>query len=463
MAPPNKKWDFSGYATKFNIKCADGRTILQDAFKHQDGAVVPLVYQHLSSEIGNVMGHAILEARELGMYAYCFLNSGKTASDAKITIEHGDINALSIFANQLRQNGGDVIHGMIRELSVVFAGSNPGAVIDNISISHADGSETVIESEVLIFSDSQIDLPCSDVSDPVLEHSDTETVVEPVLEHAAGSEKTLQEIFDTFNEEQRTVVFVMIAEAIDSAGQADPVTHSDNGEMEVMKTNVFDQSATGEATKTAAASTTLTHAQFGDILANAQRIGSLKEAFLLHTATYGIENIDYLFPDPQTLTNTPSMIQRDMAWVSSVLGGAQNRPFSRIKTVVADITADEARARGYVKASLKKEEVIKLLKRVTTPTTIYKKQKLDRDDIIDITDLDVVSWMKSEMRVMLDEERARAALISDGRAADSEDKVNEECIRPIYKDDDMFVHRVSIAHDAAVKDMVKSIIRSRKS
>lgn len=453
-----KKFDFSGYATKIDLKCSDGRIIRKDAFKHHDGQTVPLVWQHVHSDPLNVLGHAVLENKEDGVYAYCKFNDTDSGKNAKKLVEHGDITALSIHANQLKQKGNDVLHGMIREVSLVLAGANPGALIDNLSIQHGDGSYETDDTEAIIYTGEKLSLT-------EIEHAAKEDGKD------SGAAKTVKDVFDTLNEEQKEVVYAMIAHAIegDEMSQGDEegedfeeekddkknIEHSEKG-GKIMKKNVFDKKDEGDEKKN-----TLTHTQLQTILTDAQKCGSLKEAFLSHVQTYGIENIDYLFPDAKSVTPTPDFIKREMGWVPGVISGTTHTPFSRIKSMAADITADEARALGYVKGSLKKEEVIGLLKRITGPTTVYKKQKLDRDDIIDITDLDVVAWLKAEMRMMLDEELARAVLIGDGRDAESEDKIKEDCIRPISKDEDMYAHKVAIASDADASDMIDDIIRAR--
>jgi hypothetical protein len=458
-----KKFDFSGYATKVDLKCSDGRVIRKDAFKHQDGRVVPLVWQHLSKQPSNVLGHALLQNRSDGVYVYCSFNETDPGKNAKMLVEHGDITSLSIHANDLQQKGSDVLHGRILEVSLVYAGANPGAFIDDISIKHGDGTYEDVPGEAIIFSGEELSL--SDITHAVSN---------------ASSEKTVQDVFDTLSEEQKTVVYAMLGAALEEGSMSQSATdgegekkeepeeakeegkvedkeelnHSTEGGTE-MKTNVFDN-------KEEVKKNTLTHGQVQTILTTAQKCGSLKEAVLTHAVEYGIENIDFLFPDHKTVTPTPEMIAREMAWVSMVLAGVSPKPFSRIKSMAADITAEEARAKGYVKGNLKKEEIISLLRRTTGPTTIYKKQKLDRDDIIDITDLDVVAWLKAEMRVMLDEERARAIMIGDGRDAESEDKINEECIRPIYTDDEMYAPKVLLESTATPSDIVDEIVRARK-
>lgn len=444
-----KKFDFSGYATKVDLKCADGRVIRKDAFKHNDGETVPLVWQHMHNDPNNVLGHALLENREDGVYAYCLFNDSEAGKQAKLLVQHGDINALSIHANQLQQKGSNVLHGQIREVSLVLAGANPGARIDNVEIRHTDGTYDTDDSEAIIYTGEDLSL-----EDVEFEHADSE------------DGKTMKDVFDTLNEEQKNVVYAMIAHALggneeeieQSADEddEDTINHSNKGGKGTMKKNVFDSKDDGKEKKNV-----LTHSQIQAIFADAKKCGSLKEAFLEHAGTYGIDNIDILFPDAQTITNSPDFIKRETEWVAGVLSGTRHTPFSRIKSVTADITADEARAKGYITGNEKTEEVFGLLKRETTPTTIYKKQKLDRDDIIDITDLDVVAWLKAEMRVMLDEELARAVLIGDGRDVLSPDKINESKIRPIYKDDDLYAHKVLIDADADTLDIMDEIVRAR--
>lgn len=443
------KFDFSGYATKNDLKCSDGRTIRKDAFKNNDGETVPLVWQHLHNEPGNVLGHAVLENREDGVYAYCKFNDTEAGKNSKLLVSHGDIKSLSIFANKLKQQGENVIHGAIREVSLVLSGANPGALIDNLSIAHSDGTSTDIDDEAIIYTGVKLSLD-------ELEHAEKQEKTD----ESQNSSKTVQDVFDTLNEEQKDVVYAMLAQALDVEGDDEDdedMEHSNNGGgQEDMKKNIFDGSENTTGTNV------LTHSQLQEILVNAKECGSLKEAVLFHAGSYGIDNIDLLFPDAKTLTNTPDFISRKMGWVPGVINGTHHSPFSRIKTVHADITADEARAKGYVTGAKKNDEVFNLLQRVTTPQTIYKKQKLDRDDMIDITDMDVVAWLKMEMRMMLDEELARAVLIGDGRAAGSPDKIKELNIRPIYKDDDMYAHKVLIPADAETEDIVETIIRSRK-
>jgi hypothetical protein len=438
-------YDFSGYATRNDLKCTDGRVIRKDAFKANDGERVPLVWQHGHKEPSNVLGHAILENREDGVYAYGVFNDTEAGKNTKILVQHGDIKALSIYANKLVQKGADVVHGVIREVSLVMTGANPGAFIDNVVVVHADGSDMEPEDEAVIYTGLELTL------EPV-KHEEAEE----------DSGETVEDVFNTLSEKQKNVVYAMIAQIVadDSVKMEDDssdedLTHSDEEGENLMKNNVFD----GSSDKPRAS---LTHEQFKTILADAQKLGSFKEAFLMHAGTYGIDNIDYLFPDAKAVRPTPDMIKRETDWVADVIGAAHHSPFSRIKSLAADITVETARALGYVTGNLKKEEVFGLLRRITTPTTVYKKQKLDRDDIVDITDMDVVAWLKAEMRVMLDEELARAVLISDGRDVASEDKINEANIRPIWTDDDMYAHHITMDLGSTTLDIIDEIVRARK-
>lgn len=423
------KYDFSGYATKNDLKCSDGRVIRKDAFKGCDGKTVPLVWQHMHDDPSNILGHALLENREDGVYAYCKLNDTEAGKNVKALVQHGDIRSLSIFANQLRQNVNDVVHGVIREVSTVLTGANPGAMIDNVSFAHGDGTFGESETEAIIRADEQISTEEVDH----IEHAD---------KGSDGGDKTVGEIFDSMTEEQKNVVYYMMSQ-IDGGS----VEHSDEG-GKVMKHNVFEGS--GEGANTTA---TLTHAEFLKINEQAKKMGSLKQAFMAHKAEmadgtpgvdYGITNIELLFPDYRNVRNEPDMIKRDDAWVAGVIAGTNKTPFARIRTMTVDVTEDAARARGYKKGHLKKEEVIKMAKRVTGPTTIYKKQRLDRDDIIDITDMDIVSYLKAEMQMMLREELARAILIGDGRDISSDDKIDEQCIRPIAKEEELYAFHLEV-------------------
>lgn len=447
------KYDFSGWATRNNLKCSDGRVIMKDAFKGNDGQTVPLVWNHSHNDPLNVLGHALLENRPEGVYAYGIFNDTQAGQEAKKLVEHGDVNQLSIYANQLKQQKSNVIHGNIRELSLVLAGANPGAYIDTI-ISHSDD----VDEEAIIFTGEDISLSHAE---------DTEKEEKPVAETktetaAKGGEKTIKDVFDTLNEEQKTAVYAIIGEIVDEAGLNEEDS-TEEGDDENMKHNVFDQDDDRREN-------VLSHSDMETILKDAKRCGSLRdsvESFLSH-ADYGIDQIDYLFPDAKNVTATPQFIQRDMSWVSKVMNGFHHTPFSRIKSIYADITEDEARAKGYIKGKMKKEEVFSLLKRTTTPQTVYKKQKLDRDDVIDITDFDVVAWLKSEMRIMLDEEIARAALIGDGRLSSDDDKINETNIRPIWKDEDLYTIKVAVdgdtktTSDDRAKEFIRMAIKARK-
>ena len=484
MGKQKKTYDFSGYATKVGIKCSDGRTILQDAFAHCDGKKVPLVYQHLHNDPKNVLGHAVLENRPDGVYAYCSLNNTEAGKTAKALVQHGDISALSIYANSLVQKSSNVIHGVIREVSLVLSGANPEAYIDNLAFEHSDGSITTDESEAFIcvgaIIHDGIEIP---------EVSDNQDSSEESISHADDKkdpedQKTVGDVFDTLNEEQKTVVYTMIAHALetqdgeDEDEEKEDVKHSNIKGDETMKKNIFDKDSA--ATEVRGLSRADLRAIFNDAR---QSQSTLKNAFLAHgyesisdaladyehqdevlahAATYGIDNIGYLFPDARTTTNTPQFIKRDTEWVSKVFGAAKHVPFSRIKTVLADITADEARARGYIKGNEKADEVITLLKRTTDPQTVYKKQKLDRDDIIDITDFDVVVWLRMEMRMMLEEEIARAQLVGDGRLSSSDDKIKEDKIRPIATDDAIYTIEIQIPETATTAQMIDEIIKGRK-
>ena len=445
-----ERFDFSGWATRNNLKCSDGRTIRKDAFKDNNGQKVPLVWNHQHNEPFNVLGHALLENREEGVYAYCAFNDTEAGQNAKRLVEHGDVSALSIYANQLKQHGGDVIHGSIREVSLVLAGANPGAFIDSI-ICHGEESE----EEAIIYTGEDI----------YLSHADNEEMKEekPMEDTKKVENKTVKDVFDTLTEEQKTVVYALIGQALEDAGKTDENDEYDDEEDNNMKHNVFDQDEMMQGN-------VLSHSDMEEIFSDAKRTGSLKESFLAHAeGTYGIDAIDTLFPEPKSMNTPPDFIKRDTNWVAGVINGVHHTPFSRIKSMFANITEDEARAKGYIKGKLKKEEVFTLLKRTTTPTTIYKKQKLDRDDIIDITDFDVVAWIKSEMRMMLDEEIARAILVGDGRLTSDDDHINEANIRPIWKDDDLYTIKTKITVGASATDddkakaVIKAAVKSRKN
>ena len=438
------KYDFSGWATKNNLKCSDGRTILRDAFKHNDGQTVPLVWNHQHNDPLNVLGHALLENRESGVYAYCKFNETEAGKNAKMLVEHGDVTALSIYANQLKQKGGNVEHGVIREVSLVLAGANPGAFIDSI-LRHGESSD----EEGVIYTGEQIEL------------AHAEEKKEEEKEVADNKERTVQDVVDSMTEEQRNVMYALIGQALEGAD----VKHSDeneNGGEDEMKHNVFEHENNQGAN-----SNELTHAEMEVILRDAKRYGSLKESCLQH----GIEHIDepgYLFPEFKNLNREPDFVGRDMGWVGKVMSGVHRTPFSRIKSLQADIREEDARALGYMKGNLKKEEVFTLLKRTTDPQTVYKKQKLHRDDVLDITDFDVVAFVKKEMRMMLEEEIARAILVGDGRLPDSDDKIMDTHIRSIANEEALYAihHNVKVEDksdvEAKAKAMIRESLRARK-
>ena len=441
-----EKYDFSGWVTKNNLKCSDGRTIMKDAFKHNDGKKVPLVWNHQHNDPNEVLGYVLLHNQDEGVYGYGTFNDTESGQTAKLLVQHGDVNALSIYANQLKQSMSNVTHGNIREVSLVLAGANPGAYIDSI-IMHGEESE----DEAIIYSGENIELCHADYDNQNNEEKSKKE------KNDMDNEKTVADVFNTLTEEQKTVVYALIGQALEDDEKYDE--EDDEGGNKEMKHNVFDNENENQEN-------TLTHDAMNTIIADGKRYGSLKESFLAHAQEYGIENIDWLFPEAKTLNNPPEFIKRDTGWVSGVMSAVSHTPFSRIKSAFADITEDEARAKGYMKGKLKKEEVFSLLKRTTTPTTIYKKQKLDRDDVIDITDFDVVSWLKAEMRMMLDEEIARAILVGDGRLASSDDKINESNIRPIWKDEELYTIRTYVTkgttNDETIKAFIRAAIKARK-
>lgn len=449
----DKNFDFCGWATRNDLKCSDGRVIRRDAFKHNDGQKVPMVWNHQHNDPNEVLGHALLENREEGVYAYCKFNDTESGKTAKLLVQHGDVNALSIYANQLEQQGPNVMHGNIRELSLVLAGANPGAFIESI-IKHGEESD----EEGIIYTGENITLSHAD--DESKEEKKDESKEEKKDESEPEDKKTIEDVLKTLNEEQKDAVYAIVAQAI-SHSDSDNENEEDE-EDTTMKHNLFDKETKQEEN-------VLSHDAMETIIADGKRYGSLKESFLAHAEEYGIKEIETLFPEPKSLNNPPEFIKREMGWVQKVMSGVHHTPFSRIKSSFADITEDDARAKGYIKGKLKKEEVFSLLKRTTTPTTIYKKQKLDRDDVIDITDFDVVAWLKSEMRMMLDEEIARAILVGDGRLSSSDDKINEQNIRPIWKDEDLFNIKATIEVDASAtpdqkaKAAIRAIIKSRKN
>lgn len=464
--------DFSGWATRNDLKCSDGRVIRRDAFKHDDGIKVPLVWNHQHNDPRNVLGHAWLENRPEGVYTYGFFNDSESGEIGKILVKHGDICALSIYANQLQQRGCDVLHGEIREVSLVHAGANPGAFIDSM-LKHGEDSD----DEAIIYTGMPLYLSHSDAdkqedkADDGEKKETSEKKDEPEKKTDSDEEKTVADVINSMTEEQKNVMYAMIGQAMDDQGESDPESEDNNdddskGGTNTMKHNVFDKDDRQKEnvlvhSDGSEASSEEISTIFGDI----KRYGSLKDSVLAH----GIDNVDYLFPDAQTLANTPEFIQRDTGWVKKVMSGVHHTPFSRIKSIFADITEDDARAKGYFKGKLKKEEVFGLLKRTTTPTTVYKKQKMDRDDVVDITDFDVVAWLKSEMRMMLDEELARAYLIGDGRLASSDDKINEQNIRPILKDEELYTIQATVSvqssatEDDKAREFIRTAIKARKN
>lgn len=448
-----EKYDFSGWATKNNIRCSDGRTIKPDAFAEQDGSTVPLVWNHNHVDADNVLGHAILENRGQGVYAYCYLNNTEQGNNARELVSHGDICALSIFANQLKQNGGDVIHGAIREVSLVLAGANPGAKIENV-MSHGENCD----DEAIIYNNNDaLDLQHSEEDKKMEEKKE-----EPKIEE----EKTVKDVIDSMTEEQKNVMYALIGEAIEQT-KAEKAKES-NEEEKDMKHNAFEKENENEQE-------TLSHSELNALIKEAKDNGkSLKNTFLAHGVDnteyleHSITNVGNLFPEAQLVDKVPALVSRDMDWVSNVMGAVKHTPFSRVKSTYANITGDEARAKGYVKGKQKVEEVIAALKRTTDPQTVYKLQKMDRDDVIDITDFDVVAWIKGEMRIMLNEELARAILIGDGRESSSNDKINPLHIRPVLGDEATYTIKRSLVRaenetdEAFAKDFIHDVIRSRK-
>ena len=515
----DRPYDISGWATMCNIKCSDGRTIRPNAFIDNDGEEVPMVYQHCHTDPENILGHALLENRDKGVYCYCWFNDNSKAQAAKNAVANGDIKQFSIYANQLVQRGNDVIHGSIKEVSLVLTGANKGARIENLNFAHSDGTYDTDDEEAKIYTADQ----------EILVHSDEDD--EDMEENDMAKNINVQEILDGMSEEQLAVVNALYEQgqldALESVGydedaeddeeevedeldddeyededdedeldddeyededdeeddedeiddeyeddEEDPedyyeeemdedmaVAHSGIGGYDPMKRNVFDGSMEEVV------GNELTHSEIQTIFDDAKRLGSMRDSVLAHAQDYGIEQIDYLFPDARNIDNVPGFIQRDQGWVSKVMQGTRHTPFSRIKTIFADITEDEARAKGYIKGNRKVNEVFTLLKRTTDPQTIYKKQKLDRDDVVDITDFDVVAWLKTEMRMMLDEEIARAILIGDGRQTSSDDKISESHVRSVFRDDDLYVVRKelkSVAGEDKAKTLIKTVRRSWK-
>lgn len=482
MAQP--KYDFSGWVTVNDLECADGRVIMQNAFIEDDGVEVPLVWNHQHGDISNVLGKCLLKNESRGVRGYGSFNDTERGRTAKQVLENGDIVSLSICANQLKQKGANVLHGKIREVSLVLAGANPGALIENVTIAHGDDFS---DDEVVIYTGMPLTIYHADDEEDEKEEQKPESKGEEMADEnkeKTGGDKTVKEVFDTFTEEQKDVVYYMIGAALEQAG-AQSDDEEDEGENEV-KHNVFE----GKKEDVIMHNFSMT-----DFLADAKRCGSMKEAYdnaiadgtLMHAfpgngtiptegmvgpsqdtanQTYGFRDPDMLFPDYKSLNTPPEWIKRDTGWVTKVINNAHHTPFSRIKSQFANLTEDEARARGYIKGHLKKEQVFTLLKRTTDPQTIYKKQKMDRDDIIDITDFDVVAWIKGEMRGQLEEEIARAILIGDGRLPSSDDKIQEAHVRPIATDEDLFTVKADVTAGATdeetAKNFIKTAIRQRK-
>lgn len=444
-----QKWDFSGWATRNDLHCSDGRTIRKDAFKDCDGKIVPIFWNHQHDSVDNVLGHGMLENRDEGVYFYGAFNEDEEGQKAKKRVQHGDIRSLSIMANQLRQVGGDVIHGVIREVSLVPAGANPGAFID-IVMSHG---EEVGDAMILGY-DEAISLHFYHADDEEEKKDEKES------DDEKDSEETLEDVINSMTEKQRNTMFGLIGKALEEKDEK-----LEEGDPD-MKKNIFDRTNDQNTSGVLMHSdgTLVTVDEVTTIFKDAKRLGSLRDAVLEH----GIDQIDYLFPDDRTLTTQPTFIQRDMGWVSDIMGSVHHTPFARVKSVFADITEDDARAKGYIKGKMKKEEFFSLIKRRTEPTTVYKKQKMDRDDMIDITDFDVAAWLKTEMRTMLNEELARAYLIGDGRPASSDDHINDQNIRPVAFDDDLFTIHADIevsssaTDDDKAKALIRGVIKNRK-
>ena len=461
-----EKYDFAGWATRNDLKCSDGRTIRRDAFKDCDGKTVPLVWNHNHNDPNNILGHALLKNRPEGVYAYGKFNDSESGRTAKLLVDHGDISSLSIMANQLKQNGGNVLHGVIREVSLVLAGANPGAFIDTV-VAHSDDTDemAIIYTDEYIEHGEDLEMEESEVDEKM-----TTTEVTEEITHADDDSKTddsaetVADVFNTLTDKQKNVVYALIGEALGGDDEDEDDEDETTEEESEVKHNVFDKD-----TEIREDENVLSHEAQMEIIGDAKRYGSMKESALAH----GIDDVEWLFPDYKELNNPPTFIQRDMAWVSKVMNAARHSPFSRIKTTFADITEDEARARGYIKGKMKKEEFFSLMKRTTDPQTIYKKQKMDRDDVIDITSFDVISWLKSEMRMMLNEEIARAILVGDGRLASDDDKIQENHIRPIWKDEDLYTIKArvtptgtgasgAVTDDDKAKAFIRAAIKARK-
>lgn len=414
-----KSFDFGGWATKYNIPCSDGRTIMDGAFSDADGTTVPLVWNHDHKSADNVLGHALLRKKDGGMYAYCTFNNTEQGKNAKELVQNGDISSLSIYANKLKQTGGNVTHGVIREVSLVLAGANPGACIDNVLRHSADtGLPETVEDEATIYNNQ---------NEIEMAHSEEEKEEKPMEE---TKEKTVQDVIDSMTEEQKNVLYALVGAAVEEAEKKENTSEEEN-----MKHNAFDTENIENNENV------LTHSEFVEIVNDAKQTGSMKDAFLKH----GITDVSNLFPEVRAVSDQPKVVDVDASWVASVIGKVHHTPFSRVKSNVVDITGEEARARGYIKGKQKKEEVMTALKRTTTPTTVYKFQKMDRDDILDITDFDSLAFIKTEMHAKLKQELARAFLFGDGRSSENDDKINELNIRPIATDNELYTIKKSMS------------------
>lgn len=465
------KYDFSGYATRNGVRCTDGRTIMKDAFRDNDGTTVPLVWQHDHSDPSNILGKVKLENRPDGVYAFGKFNDTPAAQDAKLAVRHGDITAMSIYANHVKQESGLVQHGNIREVSLVLSGANPGAFIDNVSIAHGDETLT-LDDEIVIYSgeefahnDSEEKTEVSPVEpeETEFEHkeapmADTEMKDAPKAGAEEEGGKTVQQVIDSMTEEQKKVLYALVGMAAEGEGDDEEVEQS---EGDYGMYNAFE----GDGDNEFRHADEFVSNEFDAVFDEAKRNGRFSDAVIRHAQAYGIKSIDILFPDAQAIRNTPDFYGRRTEWVNTVLNGTQHVPFTRIKSMYADITADEARARGYTldreNNKRKIDEVFNVLKRVTTPQTVYKKQKLDRDDIIDITSFDVVAWLKQEMRIMLDEEIARAVLVGDGRDVSDESKIRTDSIRPIAFDDDVYTIKVDVTDPTDVTAMIDQVTQAQ--
>ena len=470
----NKDYDFGGWATRNNIKCSDGRTILKDAFKQNDGQKVPLVWNHQHNDPSEVLGHALLENRAEGVYAYCKFNNTESGQTAKSLVANGDVDKLSIYANRLKTHMNNVMHGCIREVSLVLAGANPGAFIDTV-ISHGEDAEA--EEEGTIYTDEHID---------IIEHNDDENdkkgetdmedenkkVDEEKKEE--NNEKTIQEVFETLNEEQKNAVYAIVGQALEhddnSEDDSEDSSENNNDEGEEdMKHNVFDNDKNNDEV--------LQHSEIlASAIQDAKKYGSLKESVIEHAAINNITDIGKLFPDATALNKEPIMIEKDQTWVGKIINTIKHTPFSRVKVTMGKMTEPQARAKGYIKGNKKTNIQMAALNRIVTPTTVYIKNEIDRDDVIDITDFDVVAWQKREMRKELDKELALAALLGDGRDISDNDKINEQNIIPIIKDVDTFTIKYTITegvdykqannsasnNDSFTKGIIRAAIRSRK-